>query len=115
MFTPIKIGAITVPNRFVMPAMGTNLANVDGGVSRRFIDYYAERAKGGFGLVTIEVTAVSPLGKAIPNEPGLWRDDQIAGYREVMEECHKYGAKVSVQLHHCGRETTPEKIYGNIP
>jgi 2,4-dienoyl-CoA reductase-like NADH-dependent reductase (Old Yellow Enzyme family)/thioredoxin reductase len=95
--------------------MGTNLANKDGSVSRRFIDYYAERAKGGFGLVTIEVTAVDPLGKAIMNEPGLWCDEQIEGYRKVMEECHKYGAKVSVQLHHCGRETSPDKIGGHQP
>jgi 2,4-dienoyl-CoA reductase-like NADH-dependent reductase (Old Yellow Enzyme family)/thioredoxin reductase len=115
MFQPIKIGSITVPNRFVMPPMGTNLANSDGSVSQQFIDYYAERAKGGFGLVTIEVTAVDPLANAIPNEPGLWKDEQIEGYRKVMDACHKYGAKVSVQLHHCGRETTSAKIGGNIP
>jgi 2,4-dienoyl-CoA reductase-like NADH-dependent reductase (Old Yellow Enzyme family)/NADPH-dependent 2,4-dienoyl-CoA reductase/sulfur reductase-like enzyme len=114
MFQPIMIGSMKVANRFVMPAMGTNLANRDGSVSQQFIDYYAERAKGGFGLVTIEVTAVDPLGKSIPNEPGLWSDDQIEGYKRVMDECHKYGAKVSVQLHHAGRESTPA-ITGNPP
>ncbi len=115
MFQPIKIGSVEVKNRFVMPAMGTNHGNNDGSLSQESIDYYVERAKGGFGLVTIEVTAVDPLGKAIPNEPGLWCDEQIPDYKRMIDECHKYGAKVSVQLHHCGRETTPEKIGGNAP
>mgnify|MGYP000927246279 CR=1 FL=1 len=115
MFQPIMIGNVKVPNRFVMPAMGTNHGNNDGSLSQESIDYYVERAKGGFGLVTIEVTAVDPLGKAIPNEPGLWCDEQIEDYKKMIAECHKYGAKVSVQLHHCGRETTPDKIGGNAP
>lgn len=115
MFQPIMIGNVRVRNRFVMPPMGTNLANNDGSLSQRSIDYYVERAKGGFGIVTIEVTAVDPLGKSIPNEPGLWCDDQIEDYKRMISECHKYGAKVSVQLHHAGRETTPEKIGGNAP
>ncbi len=115
LFQPIMIGNVKVPNRFVMPAMGTNHGNNDGSLSQESIDYYVERAKGGFGLVTIEVTAVDPLGKAIPNEPGLWCDEQIDDYRRMISECHKYGTKVSVQLHHCGRETTPEKIGGNAP
>lgn len=115
MFQPIMIGKMMVPNRFVMPPMGTNLANKDGSVSERFHNYYVERAKGGFGLLTIEVTAVDPLGKAIMNEPGLWCDEQIEGYRKMIDECHKYGAKVSVQVHHCGRETTIDKICGEQP
>lgn len=115
LFQPIMIGNVKVPNRFVMPPMGTNHGNNDGSLSQASIDYYVERAKGGFGLVTIEVTAVDPLGKAIPNEPGLWCDEQIEDYKRMINECHKYGAKVSVQLHHCGRETTPDKIGGNAP
>ncbi|MDR1900046.1 MAG: NAD(P)/FAD-dependent oxidoreductase [Treponema sp.] len=115
LFKPIQIGTMTVPNRFVMPPMGTNLANKDGSVSQRFIDYYAERARGGFGLITIEVTAVDPLGKAIMNEPGLWSDEQIEGYKRLVDACHQYGAKVSVQVHHCGRETSPDKIDGHQP
>lgn len=110
MLTPIMIGSMRVKNRFVMPPMGTDNANKDGSISQGFIDYYAERAKGGFGLITIEVTAVDPLGKAIMNEPGLWCDEQIEGYKKVVDECHKYGAKVSVQLHHSGRETCPAYI-----
>lgn len=115
LFKPIKIGSMTVRNRFVVPPMGTNYANDDGTISQRSIDYYAERAKGGFGLITIEVTAVEPKGKAIPNQPGLWSDKHIASFQKLVDEIHKYGAKVSIQLHHAGRQTVSESIGGEQP
>ena len=54
MFKPIQIGPMTVKNRFVVPPMGNNFANADGCWSDQSVAYYAERAKGQFGLVTIE-------------------------------------------------------------
>ena len=56
MFSPVQIGTVTVPNRFVVPPMGNNLANIDGSLSERSLSYYQARAKGGFGLITIEST-----------------------------------------------------------
>lgn len=54
MFSPIQIGPMTVKNRFVVPPMGNNFANTDGTWSDESVAYYAERAKGQFGLITIE-------------------------------------------------------------
>lgn len=79
------------------------------------IQYYATRAKGGFGLLIIEVTAIDPLGRAIPNQVGLWKDDQIPGFKKLIDAIHENGGKVFVQLHHCGRQTTPQSIFGNTP
>ena len=59
MFSPIQIGTVTVPNRFVVPPMGNNFANTDGSISERSAAYYEARAKGGFGLITIESTVVN--------------------------------------------------------
>ena len=53
MFQPINIGPMTVKNRFVVPPMGNNFANTDGSMSEQSAAYYGERAKGGFGLITI--------------------------------------------------------------
>ena len=114
LFKPIKIGELSIRNRFVVPPMGTNYANSDGTVSQRLIDYHAERAKGGFGLITVEVTAVASSGKAIVNQPGLWDDKQIEGYKNLVDACHAHGAKVSVQLHHAGRQTY-SSIIGRPP
>ena len=58
MFSPIQIGPMTVKNRFVVPPMGNNFANTDGTWSDESVAYYAERAKGQFGLITIEATVV---------------------------------------------------------
>ena len=54
MFSPIQIGSVTVPNRFVVPPMANNFSDPDGCLSQRSLAYYAARARGGFGLITIE-------------------------------------------------------------
>lgn len=115
LLSPIKIGKLEIKNRFVVPPMGTNFANMDGTVSQQLIDYYVARAKGGFGLIIVEVVAVDPLGKAIACEGGLWEDNQIEGWSKLVDAVHDAGAKIFVQLHHCGRQTVPSYIGGNQP
>lgn len=115
LLSPIKIGNLEIKNRFVVPPMGTNYANPDGTVSRQMIDYYVERAKGGFGLIILEVTAVDPLGKAILFEAGLWDDSQIPDFKQLVDEVHAAGAKIFMQLHHCGRQTVPFYLGGEQP
>lgn len=104
MFSPIRIGTVTVPNRFVVPPMGNNLANTDGTLSDRSRAYYSARAKGGFGLVTIESTVVYREAKGGPRKPCLFSDDTVESFRRVADACHGYGAKVSIQLQHAGPE-----------
>lgn len=115
LLSPIKIGSLEVKNRFVVPPMGTNFANPDGSVSQQLIDYYVTRAKGGYGLIIVEVTAIEPAGKAIPFEAGIWSDDQVPGWKKLVDEVHKYGAKIAVQLHHAGRQTTTDITGGEKP
>ena len=104
MFSPVQIGTVTVPNRFVVPPMGNNLANTDGTLSDRSLSYYQARAKGGFGLITIESTVVYREAKGGPRKPCLFSDDTVESFRRVAEACHAYGAKVSIQLQHAGPE-----------
>ena len=104
MFSPINIGTVTVPNRFVVPPMGNNFANTDGSLSDRSAAYYEARAKGGFGLITIESTVVWSEAKGGPRKPCLFTDDTVESFRKVAERCHRYGAKVSIQLQHAGPE-----------
>lgn len=104
MFSPVKIGTVTVPNRFVVPPMGNNLANTDGTLSDRSVAYYEARAKGGFGLITIESTVVYQEAKGGPRKPCLFSDDTVDSFRRAADACHAYGAKVSIQLQHAGPE-----------
>ena len=104
MFSPLTIGSVTIPNRFAVPPMGNNFANTDGSLSSKSVAYYGARAKGGYGLITIESTVVYKEAKGGPRKPCLYSDDTIDSFRAVADECHKYGAKVSIQLQHAGPE-----------
>ena len=104
MFSPIQIGNVTVPNRFVVPPMGNNLANTDGTLSDSSLSYYEGRAKGGFGLITIESTVVYEQAKGGPRKPCLFEDRCVDSFKRVADACHAYGAKVSIQLQHAGPE-----------
>lgn len=86
--------------------MGTNYTNQAGNVSQCLIDYHVAKAKGGFRFITVEAAAVAPSGKTTANQLGLWSDEHIGGLKNLVDDCHKYGAKVSVQLHYAGRETS---------
>ena len=104
MFQPINIGPMTVKNRFVVPPMGNNFANTDGSMSEQSAAYYRERAKGGFGLITIEATVVHKGAKGGPRKPCLYDDSTIESFRKVVDACHAEEAKVSVQLQNAGPE-----------
>ncbi|MGC9325947.1 MAG: FAD-dependent oxidoreductase [Desulfomonilia bacterium] len=114
LFSPITINSMTVPNRAVMPAMGTGYGNADSTVSNRLIQYLARRAQGGTGLIITEVCAVLPRGKGFPNEIGAWSDEFIPGLKQLTDAIHSHGAKTALQLHHAGRETF-EIAAGAIP
>ena len=81
---PITIGSMTIKNRMVVPPLATNYATRQGFITDKMIAFYAERAKGGFGLIEIEVGATCPQGRSIPNEIGLWSDDYIPGLTNLL-------------------------------
>ena len=91
MFQPIQIGPVTVKNRFVVPPMGNNFANTDGTMSEQSVAYYRERAKGGFGLITIEATVVHKGAKGMQARKEMQRtqehrSQQLPVSRQPAEE-----------------------------
>lgn len=60
--SPIQIGPVTLRNRMVVLPMCTNFATRQGSVTQQLLDYHEARAKGGYGLIDIEVAAVVPPG-----------------------------------------------------
>jgi 2,4-dienoyl-CoA reductase-like NADH-dependent reductase (Old Yellow Enzyme family)/thioredoxin reductase len=114
LFSPVKIGNLEIRNRSVMPAMATGYANMDNTVSDRLVHFLAARARGGVGLIITEVCAVVPRGKGFPNELGSWSDDFIPSLAKIPGAIHPWGARVALQLHHAGRETTAQSA-GAMP
>lgn len=95
LFKPIKAGALELKNRIVMLPMTTGYTEADETVGNRFINFFAERAKGGAGLIIIPFAPV-PAGS--PLEPGLFEDRFIPGALRLTDSLHSHGAKVAAQL-----------------
>lgn len=105
LFQPISIGSMEVKNRLVMAPMVTNYCENDGAVSERLKAYFSARARGGVGFIIAEATYVHPSGKGFPNELGVYKDELIPGLKELVDEIHRCGAKVALQLYHSGRQS----------
>ncbi|MGL6016094.1 MAG: FAD-dependent oxidoreductase, partial [Selenomonadaceae bacterium] len=114
LFKPGKIGTMEIKNRMIVPPMLTEYAAEDGSLTERYIRYYEEKAKGGWGLIICEDTSVDPYGAGFKNLPGLWMDEFIPAHRELTERVHRYGAKIAVQTYHAGRESD-SSIKGRRP
>ncbi|MBW2622225.1 MAG: FAD-dependent oxidoreductase [Deltaproteobacteria bacterium] len=91
-------------NRIVMPPMGTGYHDEGGFVSQRLIDYLEARARGGVGLIIIEVTAPSLECNVSNYQLTLGDDSYIPGFKNLAEVVHRHGAKIAVQLQHSSWE-----------
>ena len=116
LFEPGKIGGLELKNRIVMPAMGCSLAEVTGEPGPRMIRYYADRAKGGAGLIITEITRVDDeTGVGTPNQLSVTNTHVIGQLSRLVEAVHTYGTKLFVQLHHPGNQTPSRLIGGKQP
>lgn len=105
--SPIKIGSMEVKNRFMVAAMGTGHGSLSGYTDEQWVAYYAKRAEGGYGLITIESSSVNKNGLNSNTQPGLWSDEFKDQWINVTKELHKYDCKVSVQINDSGRQNNP--------
>jgi 2,4-dienoyl-CoA reductase-like NADH-dependent reductase (Old Yellow Enzyme family)/thioredoxin reductase len=107
LFEPGRIGSLKLKNRLVMPPMATNYALKDGAVTDRQTAYYAERAKGGVGLIIVEISCIdSPTGKGMVRQICIDDDKFIPGLSQLAKAIKQHGAKAAIQLHHAGRQTS---------
>ena len=109
LFSPITIGNVTIKNRFVVLPHNTSFAN-DHLINDRHIAYYAERAKGGFGLIIVERQSVSPDAEPLLNECHAFNPEIIPRYQQLTESVRGHGAKIFCQIGHGGRNMPHSKI-----
>ncbi len=114
LFSPIKIGKLEIKNRIVMAPMVTGQASQDGRVTDGQIAWYEARAKGGVGLIILEMTAVARGGSAAALL-GIWDDEAVPGYKKLTDTVHANGAKIFIQLSHAGRQTEKAFTGGSLP
>ncbi len=100
LFSPIKVGTQTVKNRLWMPPVSTNLAVDHGHVSDALVEHYANRAKGGVGLIVTEVVTVEPTYVYLPGDMCMADDSFVPGWEKLAAGVHEHGAKILPQLFH---------------
>jgi len=112
LFSPVKLGPYTLPNRMVMAPM-TRLRAIDTVPQPLMATYYAQRASA--GLIVTECTMVSPLSLGYMNCPGIYSPEQVAGWRGVTDAVHASGGRIFLQLWHSGRISHPSLLGGELP
>lgn len=104
MFAPFRLRDMALVNRIVVSPMAQYKA-VDGCPTDWHFVHYAERAKGGAGLVYTEMTCVSPEGRITPGCPGLYAPEHEAAWRRLVDFVHaETEAKICCQIGHSGRK-----------
>ena len=104
MFAPFQLRDMRLANRVVVSPMAQYKA-VDGCPTDWHFAHYAERAKGGAGLVYTEMTCVSPEGRITPGCPGLYAPEHEAQWRRLVDFVHaETEAKLCMQIGHAGRK-----------
>ncbi|WP_315924405.1 FAD-dependent oxidoreductase [Mesorhizobium sp. SP-1A] len=103
LFSSLKIGGMEVRNRILSTGHDTVMAH-DGHVTERLIAYQEARAKGGAGLIVVQVSGVHETARYTSHILMATSDDAIPGYRALADAVHRHGAKICGQLFHPGRE-----------
>ena len=102
MFVPYRVRGLELKNRVVVSPMAQYRA-VDGTPTDWHLVHYAERAKGGAGLVFTEMTCVSPEGRITPGCTGLYAPEHEAAWKRIVDFVHgESDAKIAIQLGHSG-------------
>jgi 2,4-dienoyl-CoA reductase-like NADH-dependent reductase (Old Yellow Enzyme family) len=114
LFTPVRIGSVTVPNRFVCSATHDYMADDEGFVSDANVERLARLAQGEAGLIVTGHAFVQPSGKASPRQIAVYDDRFVDGLARIPSAVHRFSSKVFLQIAHAGRQTKP-KLCGCVP
>lgn len=112
LFTPINIGSVELPNRFVRSATHEFLSEDDGTVTGRLVALFRELAEGEVGLIITGHAFVLPGGKASLRQTGVYDDRLIEGLKRIPSAVHDFPSRVFLQIAHAGRQTKEKLIDG---
>jgi 2,4-dienoyl-CoA reductase-like NADH-dependent reductase (Old Yellow Enzyme family) len=113
LFEPLKVGALTLPNRIVMAPLTRLRGTADYLPTPVMAEYYAQRASA--GMIVTEGTPVSPMGVGYAQVPGIWSAQQTELWKPVTAAVHKAGGRILAQIWHVGRVSDPSFLNGRQP
>ncbi len=113
LMSPATIAGMTLRNRIILAAMGTEYVQDDGSLGARAMDYYEARAAGGAGMIVLETSSVAwPFGMSMPKMLGLSSDDFLPGLRQLAERVHAHDCRIAAQLNHSGKVSAHDVAEG---
>jgi N-ethylmaleimide reductase len=104
LYSKTVLGLLTLQNHLVMAPLTRSRAT-DNMPNALMQEYYAQRATA--GLIITEGTSPSPNGLGYPRIPGIFSGTQVKGWKPIADAVHARGAKIFMQLMHCGRIAHP--------
>ena len=108
-FTPTKIGSLTVRNRIMFPPLVIfGLETRDGAVGEKRIEHYKLRAKHGVGTIVVEAAAIREDARLALCQVGIWKDEHIPELARLADAINSNGAASFIQIQHCGGKSIPE-------
>ena len=113
LFEPLVAGDLHLRNRVVMAPLTRCRAGAGRVPTDLNLAHYVQRA--GAGMILTEATAVTPMGVGYPDTPGLWSDEQVAGWRKITQAVHAKDGLIVAQLWHVGRISDPVYLDGALP
>jgi 2,4-dienoyl-CoA reductase (NADPH2) len=111
MLSPMRVGAHTLRNRVIMGSMHTRLEHADE-PDRRQRAFYGARAEGGAALIITGGFSPNEAGRLEPGAPILNASQDLPAHRSVVDEVHRHGAKILLQILHSGRYAKHDAIVG---
>ncbi|OIN91701.1 MAG: 2,4-dienoyl-CoA reductase [Comamonadaceae bacterium CG1_02_60_18] len=109
LLTPLNLGFTTLPNRVIMGSMHVGLEEVKDGFAR-MAAFYAERAKGGVGLIVTGGIAPNDSGRPMPGGARLTTPAEADKHKPVTAAVHQAGGKIAIQILHFGRYAYHENL-----
>src|SRR5260370_819228 len=105
LFAPYRLGELQLPSRILMAPMTRSRAGAGSVPTGLMATYYQQRASA--GLIVTEATQVSTQGVGYPGTPGIYSDEQVAGWKLTTDAVHRGGGRIFLQLWHVGRISPP--------
>jgi N-ethylmaleimide reductase len=114
LFSSASVGGMSLPHRVVLAPMTRARSSQPGDIPNAMnATYYAQRSSAAF--IISEASQISPQGKGYSFTPGIYTEEQVAGWRLITDAVHKEGGRIYVQLWHVGRMSHPEFHQGELP
>lgn len=115
LFTPVQVGPYTLAHRVVMAPLTRLRSDQPGDIPNDLMaEYYGQRSSAG-GLIISEATPVAIVGRGYYGAPGIYSDEQVAGWKKITSTVHAKRGRIFMQLWHVGRQSHNDMTGGVAP